>query len=116
MKRTAMIAAVVAFAASLLIVSTNASANKYRKMQYEPPAAETSDVYSAEKNRSMMDCMQFSANFKSNGMKKDKAMFDKQYGGPLSQAGGALTYSYDTYTNIILDCSRGGCFSRCLGK
>lgn len=116
MKKTAFVAVIVAFTASLVIVSTDASANKYKKMQYQPHEQETSDVASAEKNRSMMDCMQFSANFKSEGINKDKAAFDRQFGGTMSEAGRTLTYSYDTYTTIILDCSKGGCYCKCLGK
>lgn len=116
MKKTALIAVIVAFATGILAFSTNAAANKYKKMQYQPPAQATGEVASAESNRSMMDCMQFAANFQSQGKAKDTALFNRQFKGAMSEAGNVLTYSYDTYTNIILDCSRGRCFCRCMGK
>jgi len=115
MKKIVFLAAAVAFIAGLLVISTDAQANKYNKMRYQPPKQESSDIYSAENNRSMTDCMQYAANFKSRGMKKDKADFNKQYGAPMSQANRTCTYSYDKYTNIILDCSRG-CFAKCMSK
>ena len=60
--------------------------------------------------------MSFTASFKSRGAKKDKANFKKQYGAPTSSKGRVCTYNYDNYTNIILDCSKGRCYSRCMYK
>ena len=115
MKRILLLTAAVAVVAGLLTISMDASANKYNKMRYQAPQTESGDVYSAEKNRSMTDCMQYAANFKSRGMAKDKADFNRQYGNPTGDMGRALTYKYDNYTNITLDCSRG-CYCKCVSK
>jgi hypothetical protein len=120
MKRIIFIVAVLAFVAGLVVFATDASAGKYNKMReqtWQTPGTDTgSDLYSSEQNRSMTDCMEYSANFRSGGKAKDMAAFNKQYGAPQSERGGKCTYNYDNYTNIMLDCSRGRCYSKCMSK
>ncbi len=116
MKRILLIIAVLAVAAGLSALSTEASAHKYRKMQQQTMQTGGSALASAEQNRSMTDCMQYSANFRSKGINNDKSMFKRQYGAPCSESGRTFTYNYDNYTNIVLNCSKGSCFTKCLGK
>lgn len=116
MKKILFVIALAVVAAALLGLSTDASANKYRKMNQQTFSTGSSDVASAEINRSMMDCMEFSANFRSRGMGKDKGMFNRQYGSPYNRTGRIMTYSYDNYTSIILDCSKGRCYCKCISK
>jgi len=79
----------------------------------EPYSAQ---VASAEKVRSMDDCMSYSANHVSKGASADRSMFGRQFGQPTSKSGADWTYSYDNYTNIELDCSRRSCYCRCFSK
>ena len=119
MKKILFIVAILSFVAGLVVFATDAQAGKYNKMRQQTwQTADTGggDVYSAEKNRSMTDCMEFSANFRSRGISKDKAVFNKQYGTPQSQGSRMCTYNYDNYTNIMLDCSKGRCYSKCMSK
>lgn len=116
MKRILFVVIVLAVAAGLMAFATDASAHKYGKMQKTTmQTGGGSELASAEQNRSMTDCMEYTANFRSRGMKRDMATFNKQYGGPYSESGRVLTYHYDNYTNIILDCRRG-CITKCLGR
>jgi hypothetical protein len=118
MKKIVFIVAALAFVAGLVVFATDASAGKYNKMRQQTwqTAGTGSDLYTSEQNRSMTDCMEYSANFRSRGRDRDMAMFKKQYGAPMSQRGGMCTYNYDNYTNIMLDCSRGRCYSKCMSK
>jgi len=118
MKKIVFIVAALAFVAGLIVFATDASAGKYNKMRQQTFQTEgtSENVYSSEQNRSMMDCMEYSANFRSQGKTEDMEMFKKQYGVPLSRSGGICTYNYDNYTNILLDCSRGRCYSKCTSK
>ncbi|MFH1830257.1 MAG: hypothetical protein ABH871_05735 [Pseudomonadota bacterium] len=117
MKKGYVFLAVGVFVAiALSIMISSASAHKYQK-QTSLRSQSSSDVASAERTRSMTDCMQYAANFKSRGKSSDRADFDRQYGGgPLSESRGVLAYNYDSYTNILLDCSKGRCYCRCLAK
>ena len=106
--------AVVALSVAWTAFVKDASATKYGKMQYTAP--ETPAVASAEKVRSMNDCMSFSANHVSKGREADHELFSKQFGKPANSSGAIANYSYDNYTNIALDCSRRLCSCRCLSK
>lgn len=118
MKKILFIVTALAFVAGLIVFVTDASAGKYNKMKQQTfqTAGTGEEVYSAEKNRSMTDCMDFSANFRSRGKDNDMSTFNRQYGSPLSKHGRICTYSYDNYTNIMLDCSKGRCYSKCMSK
>lgn len=120
MKRIIFIVAALAFVAGLVAFATDASASKYNKMReqtWQKAGTGTgSDLYSSEQNRSLTDCMEYSANFRSRGKTKDMAAFNKQYGTPLNKSSRVCTYSYDNFTNIMLDCSRGSCYSKCMSK
>ncbi len=117
MKKVFLAVAVLAFVAGLVAFSTTASANKYRNMQRTTMQETAStEAASAESNRSMTDCMSFSASFKSQGMSGAKSMCNRQFGSPMAETGRVVTYSYDNYTNLVLDCSRGGCYTKCMSK
>ena len=118
MKRIIFIVAALAFVAGLVVFATDASAGKYNKMRQQTwqTAGTGSDLYSSEQNRSLTDCMEYSANFRSHGKSKDQAAFNKQYGTPVNKNSRVCTYNYDNYTNILLDCSRGRCYSKCMSK
>lgn len=105
-----LIAGITGFCVALLMFSTIANAHKYlRKTTDSSP-----DVMSAEKARSMSDCMTYSANHVSKGCSKDKSMFSKQFGDPIERNGPITSYNYDEYTKIILDCSKASCYCRCM--
>lgn len=113
-KTTVLLAALTAAAAIAAGTASSHAASKYGKMKYSPP--ESPMVADAEKVRSMDDCMSYTANHVSRGHEADRSMFAKQFGQPTSAQGAVSTYSYDSYTNIMLDCSRSMCSCRCLGK
>jgi len=89
-----------------------ASANKYKKS----PTPNRADIVSAERTTSLTDCMTFSASHATKGKKADQAEFKRQFGDPISTNGQIFEYAYDEYTKVILDCSKGRCSCRCLGK
>lgn len=109
MRKTVLLVTVV-MGLGLLAYAMSASANKYQKYKYTPPATDTT----AESTTSMSDCMTFSANFQCKGKANNEADFNRQFGQPLSHSGSMATYNYDQYTKIILDCSGRGCHTRCL--
>ncbi len=116
MMRKILVVAIVAAALSAAwsVFVKDASASKYDKMKYSAPvSAEVSD---AEKVRSMNDCMSYTANHVSKGNEADHALFSKQFGKATNTNGAVTSYSYDSYTNISLDCSRRLCSCRCLSK
>jgi len=114
--RKAVIAAAVAAAVGILAVglANEASAHKYKKAR--EGIAQTQTVASAEKVRSMDDCMSYSANHVSKGHAADRKLFQRQFGTTVSKNGAKSTYNYDGYTYISLDCSRRLCSCRCVSK
>lgn len=98
----------------LFALSAFAKGNKYVQPGYAPSS--TDDVAFAERTTSMSDCMTFSASHKTRGSAGDNAEFRRQFGTPLGSSGGVTEYSYDTYTKILIDCSKRSCSSRCLSK
>ncbi|HPQ80473.1 MAG TPA: hypothetical protein PLZ86_01980 [bacterium] len=110
-----LLAVAVGIAVAMIFAGT-ASAGKYsRPKPYVEPADSGLDAF-AEKQRSMSDCMSFSASHKSKGSNADRAEFRRQFGEPAGEAGAVTEYSYDKYTRIFLDCSKRLCTCRCLGK
>lgn len=69
-----------------------------------------------ERTRSYTDCMQFAGAHKSRGRAADEVEFKRQFGGPAADLGKAFEYSYDNYTNVILDCTQKACRVRCVQK
>lgn len=112
MKKLCLIGLVVGIAA--LVASLSIAGNKYRQTPYEPP--ESGEVAADESVTSMSDCMSFSANHKTKGSETDKAEFKRQFGEPITKNASSITYNYDKYTKIILDCSAKKCDCMCLTK
>ena len=104
----------VVIAVALIATSALAVGNKYKQKAFEP--ADTSDVAADESVTSMSDCMTFSAGHKTKGLEGDKAEFGKQFGEPVNKAGTLMTYNYDKYTKVMLDCSKKSCSCRCSPK
>lgn len=111
MRKTVLLVAVVV-GLGLLAYAMNASAHKYQKYKYTPPATDTT----AESTTSMSDCMTYSANFQCKGKTTNEADLNRQFGEPMSHSGSMTTYNYDQYTKIILDCPGRNCYTRCLAK
>ncbi len=112
MKKLCLVAVVIGLAA--LVASLSVAGNKYRTSPYEPP--ESGEVAADESVRSMADCMEFSTNHKSRGHSGDKAEFKKQFGDPISESVSKITYNYDKYTKVVLNCSGKKCDCMCLSK
>jgi len=105
-----IILAVVAIA--IVTISIEASAHKYKPKKHS--AWSETSLMLAEKERSLTDCMTYSANHVSKGRKSDRSMFGRQFGSPSTMNGAVWTYNYDQYTRIVLDCSGSRCSCRCL--
>lgn len=112
MKKLCVIGLVVGIA--VLIASLSIAGNKYRKTPYEPPAS--GEVAADESLTSMNDCMTLSANHQTKGPEADKAEFKRQFGDPITTNTSAITYNYDKYTKIVLNCSARKCDCMCLTK
>lgn len=111
MKRSTLLGAVVVVVCVLML--STAFAHKYQKRE---TMRGKSAGASGEATMSMSDCMSFCAGFScAGGSNKAKADFERQFGDPTDVSGRVMTYSYDNYTNVILDCS-GRCYCRCLSK
>ncbi len=114
MKKTHVILMVATvFVAALVLSTAYAGGHKYQKRE---TMRGKSAGASGEATMSMSDCMTFCAGFScAGGSNKAKADFERQFGDPIDVTGRVTTYSYDNYTNVILDCS-GRCYCRCLTK
>lgn len=112
MKKLCLIGLAVGVVA--LVASLSMAGNKYRKTPYEPPVS--GEVGADEAVTSMSDCMSFSANHKSKGSTGDKEEFKKQFGDPITAQSAVITYNYDKYTKVVLDCAAKKCNCRCLSK
>jgi len=88
-----------------------AGAHKYQR---NVPLSEGAQA--GEATTSMSDCMTFTASHVSKGRSADRAEFERQFGSPILQKGNLWSYSYDSYTTIVLDCSKPSCSCRCLPK
>ncbi len=108
MKKTHLIFGIILITAMIIAISTASHAGgKYsRPKTYSVTAG-------GEETASLSDCMSFCSTFVGGSARKSKTMFKKQFGEPISVVRGVSTYDYDSYTKIILDCSRG-CYARCM--
>lgn len=110
MKKFALVAVV---AVAFIATAVYAAGNKYR----QPTTLPVEEVVvNAESATSMSDCMTFSASHKTKGMTGDEAEFKRQFGEPVNKTGSLLTYNYDKYTKVLLDCSKKSCSCRCVPK
>lgn len=109
MKRFALVMVV---AAAFIATAALAAGNKYR----QTPVVVVEEPVNAESVTSMSDCMTFSASHKTKGLEGDKSEFDRQFGQPVSKTGNLMTYNYDKYTKVMLDCSKRSCSCRCVPK
>jgi|GEM_PF-6718524 len=117
MKKALMLSlAALAVAALVAGAASDAQASKYKKMRTSIVDQPSSSVGSAEKVRSMDDCMSYSANHVSKGRSADRSMFERQFGAPTMKNGATWSFNYDNYTCIQLDCSRRSCYTRCMSK
>ena len=104
----------VVIAVAFIATAALAGGHKYQQKPFEP--VDTEDVAAAESVTSMSDCMTFSASHKTKGHETDKAEFHRQFGEPTSKTGNMMTYNYDKYTKVVLDCTQRSCSCRCLPK
>jgi len=108
MKRTHIVFGIILLTTMITAISTAS----YAGGKYSRPKTYTVTA-GGEKTESMSDCMSFCSSFVGGSARKSKAMFKKQFGEPISVVREVSTYDYDSYTKIILDCSRG-CYARCM--
>lgn len=107
------------FASAIVIAAVfifgAASANKHHQ---KAGVAQNDTGYAAsgEATTSMSDCMTYAASFKPRAKAAALADFERQYGKPAGTNKGVTYFNYDKYTQVLLDCSKGSCFCRCLGK
>ena len=109
MKRFALVVVIVT---AFIATAALASGNKYK----QTPVVLVEEPVDSESVTSMSDCMTFSAGHKTKGLEGDKSEFNRQFGEPVSKTGNLMTYNYDKYTKVVLDCSKRSCNCRCSPK
>lgn len=92
MKRTHFIYGLVLVVAAIVAMSSVSYAGRYSKPK---PYVDRGIAAGGEKTTSMSDCMSFCSSFVGGSMSKSRAMFNKQFGAPVSVIRGVSTYNYE---------------------